>query len=183
MEIGRLSGCIRPQQTTPHPHPHLRTFSEVEVPNYITSDHTKLFSKPWYMFWWGRGWFVWSPFINVRLAEYGWKPHHDRDFLAQHKKQQAHAPFYSYMCEQQRGTVSSKSGFQAVLFQRYSANLSMNREQLNVVSARCRPSRPFPGRLAYLPYSTPLWNRFGDVFGCVCRLRREIFISQNWRKG
>ena len=36
---------------------------------------------------------------------------------------------------------------------------------------------------AYLPYSTPLWNRFGAVFGCVCRLRREIFISQNWLKG
>ena len=24
---------------------------------------------------------------------------------------------------------------------------------------------------------------FGAVFGCVCRLRREIFISQNWLKG
>ena len=29
---------------------------------------------------------------------------------------------------------------------------------------------------SYLPYSTPLWNRFGAVFGCVCRLRREIYI-------
>ena len=35
----------------------------------------------------------------------------------------------------------------------------------------------------YSPYSTPLWNRFGAVFGCVCRLRREIFISQNRPKG
>ena len=32
--------------------------------------------------------------------------------------------------------------------------------------------RPCP---SYLPYSTPLWNRSGAVFGCVCRLRREIF--------
>ena len=35
----------------------------------------------------------------------------------------------------------------------------------------------------YLPYSTPLWNRFGAVLGCVCRLRRAIFVSQNWPKG
>ena len=33
----------------------------------------------------------------------------------------------------------------------------------------------------YLPYSTPLRNRFGAVFGCGCRLRREICISQNWQ--
>ena len=25
-------------------------------------------------------------------------------------------------------------------------------------------------------HSTPLWNRFGAVFGCACRLRREIYI-------
>ena len=36
---------------------------------------------------------------------------------------------------------------------------------------------------AYLAYSTSLRNRFGAVFGCVCRLRREIFISQNRLKG
>ena len=30
--------------------------------------------------------------------------------------------------------------------------------------------------LSYLPYSTPLWNRVGAVFGCVCRLRRETYI-------
>ena len=39
------------------------------------------------------------------------------------------------------------------------------------------------GRKSYLPYSTPLWNIFGAVFGCFRRLRREIFISQNWLKG
>ena len=38
-------------------------------------------------------------------------------------------------------------------------------------------------REPYLPYSTPLWNRFGAVLGCFCRLRREILISQNWLKG
>ena len=36
---------------------------------------------------------------------------------------------------------------------------------------------------AYLPYSTPLWNIFGAVFGCFCRLGRELSISQNWLKG
>ena len=38
-------------------------------------------------------------------------------------------------------------------------------------------------QLAYLPYSTPLCNRFGAVFGCFCRLRGEISISQNWLEG
>ena len=55
-----------------------------------------------------------------RLAEYGWKPH--RDFLA--RKSQSPAPFYWYMRETQRGTVSSNSRFQTILFQQYSANLS-----------------------------------------------------------
>ena len=36
---------------------------------------------------------------------------------------------------------------------------------------------------SYLPYSTPLRNRLGAAFGYVCRLRREILISQNWLKG
>ena len=38
-------------------------------------------------------------------------------------------------------------------------------------------------RCAHLPYSTPLWNRFGAVIGCFCRLREERFTSQNWLKG
>ena len=41
-----------------------------------------------------------------------------------------------------------------------------------------RSGSPGCGAPSYLPYSTPLWNRFGAVFGCVCRLRREIFISE-----
>ena len=36
---------------------------------------------------------------------------------------------------------------------------------------------------SYSPYSAPLWNRFGVVFGCVYELRRAISISQNWLKG
>ena len=65
----------------------------------------------------------------------------------------------------------------------------------NVINTIWCISYRFPGSLPwslwtpsaktypYLPYSTPLWNRFGAVFGCVCRLRREMFISQNWLKG
>ena len=51
----------------------------------------------------------------------GWKPHRIR--LAQTSL--SLAPFHWYMHEQQRGTVSSNSRSQTVLFQQYSANLSL----------------------------------------------------------
>ena len=47
----------------------------------------------------------------------------------------------------------------------------------------CGPARRTCNRQPYLPYSTPLWNRFGAVLGWFCRLRRETSISQNWLKG
>ena len=59
--------------------------------------------------------------VLERLAEYGWKPH--RDLLAQ--KSLSRASIYWYMRETQRGTVSSNSRFQTVLFQQCSANLSL----------------------------------------------------------
>ena len=35
---------------------------------------------------------------------------------------------------------------------------------------------------SYLPYSTPLWNRWGAVFGCVCRLRGKcLFHGIGWK--
>ena len=61
--------------------------------------------------------------LNERLAEYGWRPH--RVALAQ--QQLSRASIYWYMREQQRGTASSSSRFQAVLFQQYSTNLSRKR--------------------------------------------------------
>ena len=36
---------------------------------------------------------------------------------------------------------------------------------------------------SYSPYSAPLRNRFGAVFGCLRRLGREKYISQNRPKG
>ena len=68
---------------------------------------------------------VWSLFWGIyeRLAEYGWKPH--RDSLA--PKSLSRALIYWYMCSNQRGTASSNSRFQTVLvlFQQYSADLSI----------------------------------------------------------
>ena len=58
--------------------------------------------------------------LSEMLAEYGWKPH--RNLLAQNSL--SWASFYWYMRETQRGTVSSNSRSQAVLFQRCSANPS-----------------------------------------------------------
>ena len=55
---------------------------------------------------------------SERLAEYGWKPH--RVVLGSNTS-------YWYMCEKQRGTVSSNWLFQTVLFQQYSANLAGSR--------------------------------------------------------
>ena len=54
-----------------------------------------------------------------------------------------------------------------------------NLEHLKKRGSTTRPPHGACPTFAYLPYSTPLWNRFGAVFGCFCRLRREIPISQN----
>ena len=59
---------------------------------------------------------------NEWLPKHSWKP--NRDVLVQ--TSQLPASFAWYMREQQRGTVSSKSRFQTVLVQQYSANLSEN---------------------------------------------------------
>ena len=55
-----------------------------------------------------------------RLAEYGWKPH--RIALAQ--KKLSRASIYWHMREKWRGTVSSSSRFQTVLFQQHSTSPS-----------------------------------------------------------
>ena len=54
------------------------------------------------------------------LAEYDWKPH--RDLLAPKSLSPASIDWHMY--ETQRGTVSSNSRFQTVLFQQYSTNPS-----------------------------------------------------------
>ena len=72
---------------------------------------------------------------DERLAEYGWKPH--REFLAQ--QQPSPAPSYLYMHDKQKGTVSSNSRFQTVLFRPYSAKLSS--EELLCKTTLCNETR------------------------------------------
>ena len=55
-----------------------------------------------------------------RLAEYGWKPHRAVSL----QKEISRASSCRSMREKQRSTVSSKSRFQTVLLQPYSASLS-----------------------------------------------------------
>ena len=76
-----------------------------------------------------------------RLAEYGWKPH--RDCLA--RKNLSRASVYWHMHETQRGTVSSKSRFQTVLFQQYSANLSYVHKARGPCRSACQPRRAHIG--------------------------------------
>ena len=77
-----------------------------------------------------------SPPSVERLAEHGWKPH--QTCVAQ--KQQLQASAYRHMRKHQGSTISSNPRFQTVLFQQYSANLS-------IVAADDAPTHTSPWRL------------------------------------
>ena len=84
---------------TNHPHPHLQTCQNFEVPNRITNEPIQLLTNLNNCWGWGRGWFVWSPSVGPTKTY--------------------HRPPFTGMCrETRRGTVSSNSRFQTITISR-----------------------------------------------------------------